>query len=288
MSRAIQSKCLVALSAVALLPWIGCTLEDNVGSLLDAITDQVEGIATASDEDDEAPPLADRGGDSGGGSTSTRPPRDGLQDGNSNTIELDEDDVPQFPDRRDPISGEPNPGGNDDDATRGDAETTPADDEDATPGDDQTPPGGQQPPPGGQDPGFDEQEAIRELTALFGNNEFEFGSSTGSSDNSNFLTGSTDLFLCASGEFFMRVTTIFSGSLPGGGVSQSFEEDTAGTWAIVFLEGQQPAIELTVQQSTDANIAPVIQILINSDAAGRLFLDGALATVTDATQACGS
>ncbi len=139
------------------------------------------------------------------------------------------------------------------------------------------------PPAPSPDPAIDTDAMISELTQLFGNTRSTFGRSSGSSDNDRFLTGNNDLTLCANGRFFLRETLIFSSADSPGFTS---ENDSVGTWAIVVLQGNLPAIELRVEQSSDQNQAAVLQFLIAADDRGRLFLNERLASVETNVQSC--
>lgn len=130
----------------------------------------------------------------------------------------------------------------------------------------------------------DAAETIRILTQEFGNRFFEFGRSSGSSDNDRFITGTNQLTLCANGRFFLREQISFSspdlGFIPD-------PDDSIGNWVIVVLADNVPAVELRVEQTTSSTPQPTLQFELALDAAGNLFMGGArVFTIEDATANC--
>ncbi|MFO0837306.1 MAG: hypothetical protein U1D55_02175 [Phycisphaerae bacterium] len=199
-----------------------------------------------------------------------------ILDGTSNTIQTGETSAPR-----------PAPGGVviGDGSVRqvgGGASTTPGPE---SPAGGTTPGAGQAPVAGGAPatPSASDAQAIAALTEALKNTRSEFGRASGNSDNNAFVTGTNELFLCASGRFDLRETTIFSSQF---GSTFTSEDDTVGTWAIVMLAPNTPAIELRVEDSTNRNSPAVRQIAITVDAQGNAFFNGESATI-EPTQACG-
>ena len=73
-----------------------------------------------------------------------------------------------------------------------------------------------------------------------------------------FVTGTNELTLCASGRFFLREQFSFSGDvnfLPD-------PDDSIGTWVIVVRDDGVPAVELRIEQTTATSQAPILQFAL--------------------------
>jgi hypothetical protein len=135
---------------------------------------------------------------------------------------------------------------------------------------------GETPARGGLSP-----DDLKAVTQALGDKNFEFGDATSNSDRNAFLTGTTDLALCAFGRFGRIHTLIFSSE-----VGDSTTEDrSGGTWRIVDVQGS-PVLELHVENSTERNFKTIEQLTLTTDASGNLLINRQRATISDAAGDC--
>lgn len=135
---------------------------------------------------------------------------------------------------------------------------------------------------GEQPPSNTTATAIANLTTAMGDKFFEFGSSSGNSGNDAFVTGITQLELCAFGRFAMRETTSFTSSVG----DFSSEHVSNGTWSVRVTAGGF-ALLLNIENSDDRNAPPSKQFSLQIDAQrGTIAFDGSTADVNDAAADC--